>query len=277
MASKFLASTTHTYFYNLTFAAEEDTQYVDSSQGSSVVGEMPTDVEFATESPESPDSPQSRKNEEGFVELELDDEDPIFHDGTMDDSVDVEVLMYGEKKAPIISFQPPTLQDRQALAQYCGISTPQSTVEPVFTGISNVCGDPEPTRVKAKPDGACFFHAISFLIAGRANFDLLLRCRVCNYIGDTENFHRIKPYLDQSKKIEDGKEYLTMSNMRDATEWATSVEIFAMAQMLQIDIYVWYRGKWDCFPASGDRQVRTASALYLSNARGNHFDPVTDM
>ena len=203
-------------------------------------------------------------------------EDPIFDDGLLDDTVEFEIT--GEVAKRQEYFQPVTSEDRATIAKYCGITMPvmpTGKIEPVFTGRGRLCRNPGRPRHPVEPDGACYFHALSFLITGKENFDLLLRKHICDYVCDPANLHRLRRYIPGHYRS--GEDWIRRMGMRKKMVWATWVEIFATAQMLQTDVVIWYNDSWERFPASGNQKQITPTAFYMTNQSQNHFDPITDM
>ena len=215
--------------------------------------------------------------------------DPIFEDQTLETGPPIVEQVYcrtatdsteaiaagGDVPAPDIYFQPVLKHDREIIAKYVGIHMPTDVVGPIFDGLGKLCGHKFSVEV-AKADGACFFNAISFLLTSRQNFDALLRKVLCDYMSNPENWHRIRPYIPP--KFTTGKQYVDKRRIRLHHVWVREPEIFAMSQLLQVDIVVYARGKWERFPASGTSKRFTERAFYLSNPSGNmHYDPVVAM
>ena len=58
--------------------------------------------------------------------------------------------------------------------------------------------------------------------------------------------------------------------------WATEVEIFAMAHLLNVDIYTFTSGQWlrfSCKDVEPTSQSKTA-AIYLNHSGQNHYNVV---
>lgn len=246
----------------------EEQEYLEEMEESAFnpFGDKPLD-EIEIEIKEEP----LNNSEEIDVEAS-DGDDPIYRDGTKDDTIHMTVTGLRPRRTEY--FKPLLRAERATIAKYAGITLPLGEVEPQFTGRNKLCVEPT-ARIRAKPYGSCFFHSISFLISGRQNFDLLLRHQVCNYISEAKNLRRLRSYIDPQYKT--GKQYLRGSGMRNRKTWATTVEIMAMAQMLQTDIVIYYNKSWDRFPASGNQEEVTENAFYLENKSKDHFNPVTDM
>ena len=65
--------------------------------------------------------------------------------------------------------------------------------------------------------------------------------------------------------------------MADLTTWATEVELFACAQLSGKDVVCYCHRRWLRYPASGNPRKPKRNAFFISNKRGNHFNPVIGM
>lgn len=134
---------------------------------------------------------------------------------------------------------------------------------------------PPQLSVSVKGDGNCFFRAISFVVAGTEEQFAKIRVTVCAFLQrHNREFFEVTNDFDYVKK----------SKMDCDGQWASEVEIFAVATLLNTDVFVfseiapgepprWLRhkplhtlGNAMTFPA-------TFRAIYLSNL-SCHFEPV---
>lgn len=120
-------------------------------------------------------------------------------------------------------------------------------------------------------DGNCFLRAVSFSLTNSEDFLSIVRNLVCQHM--MENKDLLEPFLNSVQSIDD---YLDSSQMSQGETWATEVEIFATAHLLNTDIYTYSGGCWIGFAVndvkSSDQE--TTSAIYLNNHHQNHYNVV---
>ena len=94
-----------------------------------------------------------------------------------------------------------------------------------------------------------------------------------------ENDHLLKSVIDRNKSI---SAYLERTGMENQRVWATEIEIFATATMLQTAIFVYASAgpdhKWLKFLPKGElfNNDHTSEALYITNV-GQHYQKVKCM
>lgn len=119
-------------------------------------------------------------------------------------------------------------------------------------------------------DGNCFFRAISFSLTNSEAFHNVIRNAVCVHM--MENGEMFKRYLNGDQSIEN---YLLSTRMTEEGIWATEVEIFVTAHLLNVDILTFSRGRWLRFAVDEldpSLRIRT-EAIYL-NHQHNHYNIV---
>lgn len=119
-------------------------------------------------------------------------------------------------------------------------------------------------------DGNCFFRAISFSLTNSEAFHNVIRNAVCVHM--MENGEMFKRYLNSDQSIEN---YLSSTRMTEEGIWATEVEIFVTAHLLNVDILTFSRGRWLRFAVDEldpSLRIRT-EAIYL-NHQQNHYNIV---
>lgn len=124
---------------------------------------------------------------------------------------------------------------------------------------------------KIAGDGNCFFRAVSCSLSNSEDFHNVIRAAVCEHM--MENNDLFIPFLDGEQCI---KNYLSSSEMPQEGTWATEIEIFATAHLLNIDIYTFSRGSWIRFSVDDIEpsvQVRSGS-IYLNHQHQNHYNVV---
>ena len=121
-------------------------------------------------------------------------------------------------------------------------------------------------------DGNCFFRAISFSLTNSEEYYHVLRNAVCTHL--QENNELFKLILrDNEESVEN---HLALSKMSIEGSWATEVEIFAMAHLLNIDIYTYTNNHWlrfSCEDIDSSSQSKEA-AIYLNHCGQNHYNVV---
>ena len=121
-------------------------------------------------------------------------------------------------------------------------------------------------------DGNCFFRAISFSVTNSEDYHHVMRSAVCTHLN--QNQELFKAFLrDNVWSVEN---HLLSSKMSENGTWATEVEIFAMAHLLNVEIYTYTNGHWLRFsPNDVDSCMQsTVGAIYLSHCGQNHYNVV---
>lgn len=88
-------------------------------------------------------------------------------------------------------------------------------------------------------DGNCFFRAVSFSLANSEDFHNVVRNAVCKHM--LENRELFHPFLNNEHSVES---HLTSTQISQDGTWATDVEIFATAHLLNTDLYTFSGGRW---------------------------------
>jgi len=147
---------------------------------------------------------------------------------------------------------------------------------PLFkkTKYKTVClglSDCKPTKLyTVKGDGNCFFRCLSYMVTGDEDHHTVMRQWVVNTT-EEKHIYGDKPSVGQ---------YLTTSKMELDRTWSTEVEIFAAADALDCDIYIYSKtngsGQWLRHPAGGINApvCRYRKAIYLNNEYNSHYDVV---
>ena len=186
------------------------------------------------------------------------------------DPEEVSVIISANISAEPILFNPLGVTQRKALANIIkGMRIKKNregkVYEIPYKGIGNFCIDGPTSLQKMKGDGACYFRSIAYAINGSQINHKEVRSAVTSYIT-----------VHGTHSGEDGVKYIEKKQMRLATTWATDQEIYATANLLQTDIYVYHNWgnkglSWLKFAGS---QVKKAGGIYLDNSSGCHFDVV---
>ncbi|XP_062621669.1 uncharacterized protein LOC134283235, partial [Saccostrea cucullata] len=121
-------------------------------------------------------------------------------------------------------------------------------------------------------DGNCFFRAVSFSLANSEDFHYVIRNAVCEHI--IENKELFQPFLRDG--VESVQSHLSSTQMSQEGSWATEVEIYATAHLLNVDIYTFSRESWLRFlvvEVEPCVQSKT-EAIYLNHHEQNHYNVV---
>ncbi|KAL8581212.1 hypothetical protein ACOMHN_038313 [Nucella lapillus] len=125
--------------------------------------------------------------------------------------------------------------------------------------------------VSVKGDGNCFFRSVSFVLLGTESKYKEFRKIICNWIEKND-----KRFYGTSAR----ENYVATSNMKIDRTWATEVEIFAAATLLDTPVYVFTREapgrqpQWLKYgPVWQSASLKTDRAIYIMNL-GHHFAAV---
>ncbi|VVC28037.1 OTU domain [Cinara cedri] len=123
------------------------------------------------------------------------------------------------------------------------------------------------------PDGNCWYRCISIYVTGSQHYHELIRMHLYEFV---MNDTRVLTYLDG-----DLNDYLIQNPINVCGTWATDMDIYATALMLNTHIYVYsdYYNTWQLFGKNGlmSSVNRTDSCLYISNVNCNHYKVVKDV
>ena len=201
----------------------------------------------------------------------------MFDDATLEE-VDIDLLIHGVTPPEPIKFRPLTLFCRKPAGLQLGVQVGRKSglrqVKLAFTGKALICRD-NFIEHNILGDGNCFFRAISYLLLGQEVKQGVIRARIIEYIVDPNNFDKLRSYIPQHNLS--GEAYIQGEAMADLTTWATEIELFACAQLSDKDVVCYCHRKWLRYPASGNPRKPTRNAFFISNKRGNHFNPVIGM
>lgn len=153
------------------------------------------------------------------------------------------------------------------------LSFAKTKLLPIHSGRLIVPTTTEPSlKHQTLGDGNCFFRTISALVTGEDTYHSFIRGQVCTFL---------QTNAEGMLEITQSPNYLQTSNMFSDREWATEVEIFACATMLNTVVYVytqsgktrnWLKHEPICNLVS-ENLLPTDRALYISNI-SRHFEPV---
>lgn len=148
-----------------------------------------------------------------------------------------------------------------------------------YTQKSRNCATP--TRLLGKPclsaqiigDGNCFFRAVSYSLTSTENHYHKVRSAVCKHL--LENKDDFVTFL----RSNDVSVESHVSSMMHDGNWATELEILALAHMLSVDIFTYSESRWIKFLGQNicsSMQLKLGG-LYLNHRDENHYDVVLDV
>lgn len=120
-------------------------------------------------------------------------------------------------------------------------------------------------------EGNCFFRAVSFSLTNSEDFHNVIRNSVCNHM--IENRVLFQPFLNCEQCVES---HISSTRMLHEGTWATEVEIFATAHLLNTDLYTFSGGRWIKFSGNDvepSMQIRS-EGIYLNHHQQNHYNVV---
>ncbi|XP_041467556.1 uncharacterized protein LOC121417887 [Lytechinus variegatus] len=133
----------------------------------------------------------------------------------------------------------------------------------------------QPKDIKnIKNDGNCFYRAISYSLTGNENYHLSIRQAVCTHL--MQNQDRFVGCIRSG--YTNIFQYASDKNIQENGIWATEVEIFVLANLIEMDIYIYNDDslKWSLFSGKNVQIGKETSVggIYLKNSNGNHYDVV---
>ena len=122
------------------------------------------------------------------------------------------------------------------------------------------------------PDGNCFFRCISFAITGSEHYHDIIRQSICEYMSTHPDDIRTYLPADVEGNV---LLYLQRSRMEMNTTWASEVEIFASAFLLQTNVYIYTQSgvHWVWLRHSPPGNV-SDKGIYIVHRNQNHYDVV---
>ena len=164
-------------------------------------------------------------------EEEVDVVNTQYEDQTME-TTDPDLIINGVEDLKLMMFHPFSLYMRKQVATSMNINVGRKhglglRVDALrYHGTGAMCTDNFNVHT-VDGDGNCFFRSISYLLLGSEVKHDVVRNAVCNYIIQTENWYKLKSYIDGG--ITSGEDYVRKSEMHVWGKWATHVELFALA------------------------------------------------
>lgn len=84
---------------------------------------------------------------------------------------------------------------------------------------------------------------------------------------------KFQPYMRSEESL---RNYMSSSRMMNDGTWAKELEIFAMSDLLEVDIFTYSNLRWLQFSLKGLHPdvVNQNEAIYLYHKQQNHYDVV---
>ncbi|KAK0134798.1 OTU domain-containing protein 4 [Merluccius polli] len=165
-------------------------------------------------------------------------------------------------------FKPLTRQDRDDLCKKLGLSNENADKDQTIAAVDDMgC----PCKIKSiKPDGNCFYRSLAFSVCHDEEKHLKIRRAVVRHLQN--NSGKFDKYLrNEYTSVQD---YVTTSRIYYCGSWATEIDIFAAADLLQTTIFTLNDGKWNMHRPTTLSQSCLQNCIYL-NHTGNHYEVVT--
>ncbi|XP_078794676.1 uncharacterized protein LOC144988280 isoform X2 [Oryzias latipes] len=174
-------------------------------------------------------------------------------------------VIFSEPEQEIFYFNPLNLDVCQALCSMLNIEFQNFNAPPAPP--IGLLGPPC-TNERIIGDGNCYFRAISQAVSGSQNSHRKIRLAVVKQL-------ETNPHLYSwviGREYSSVAEYITKSRMRFVSVWATDVEIQATADLLGVNVFVLFGGRWLRHQSSGPQL--SENAIYIENCGGTHFETV---
>ena len=130
-------------------------------------------------------------------EVTPDSEAPAYNDVTLatEDEATTKMMQNKEEVVRIpLTFYPLSYPMRKAGSEMMSIPFRRAVGEVPWINIGEVL-DGSPLTKAIGGDGNCYFHCISWVLTGNENHYKVIRRKVCNYIGDENNFPKIEKHI----------------------------------------------------------------------------------
>ncbi|XP_078794817.1 uncharacterized protein LOC101164028 isoform X2 [Oryzias latipes] len=182
-----------------------------------------------------------------------------------DVAVEEQDVIFSEPEQEIFYFNPLNRHVCQALSSMLNIEFQNFNAPPAPP--IGLLGPPC-TNEKIIGDGNCYFRAISQAVSGSQNSHRKIRLAIVKQLETNPDLYSWVIGREYSSVAE----YITKSRMRFVSVWATDVEIQATADLLGVNVFVLFDGRWLRHQSSG--QQLCENAIYIENCGGTHFETV---
>ncbi|KAK6165196.1 hypothetical protein SNE40_023581 [Patella caerulea] len=192
-----------------------------------------------------------------------------FNDISIDLAESNDDIIISQVESNSFNFNPISLATKSNICSQLGL--PSNSIE----NIVSTCPLTKPSEIKSIiGDGNCFFRSISYALSGTENHHRKIRLAVVKHL--KINATLFKQYLRPG--YTSVIDYITRSRMNYVKSWASEIEIFAAADLLETDIYTYSNNNWLKFSRlqhKGDNSMN--GAIYINHLNGVHYEVVTDV
>ncbi|KAK6167006.1 hypothetical protein SNE40_021119 [Patella caerulea] len=192
-----------------------------------------------------------------------------FNDISIDLAESNDDIIISQVESNSFSFNPISLATKSNICSQLGLSA--NSIE----NIVSTCPLTKPSEMKSIiGDGNCFFRSISYALTGTENHHRKIRLAVVKHL--KTHAALFKQYLrsDYTSVLD----YITRSRMNYVKSWASEIEIFAAADLLETDIYTYSNNNWLKFSRlqhKGDNSMN--EAIYINHLNEIHYEVVIDV
>ena len=137
-----------------------------------------------------------------------------------------------------ISYLPACDEWQKSLCQLLGLIFVRRNITHILQPIEFSISHQLAATVRIRGDGNSFFRALAFVITGSQDEHQELRAITTTYMQHKAGI--LSCYLNAYETM---NEYLARTDMHSSSVWATEVEIFAVSNMLQTPIMVFYKSR----------------------------------
>uniref|UniRef100_A0AAF5Q0P1 Ubiquitinyl hydrolase 1 n=1 Tax=Wuchereria bancrofti TaxID=6293 RepID=A0AAF5Q0P1_WUCBA len=264
------------YAIKETVAENFDVSYLSQER----VGTPAPDAQEAIEDkkgPTRPSTPVSPNTPTSITEQQH--QEKMSRKNSLSSNDDEEILE--ESSTQLVPYKPISVEKRRAICSRIGLLFNYDCIEKTAFRIMNT--NDRPSRVAdIVGDGNCLFRALAFYFAGS---DIEhSRVRKCIVEFEAEHWNEFAALKDWSSEIWNDH----MNHLLTDNTWGTEIELFAVAAMLNVDVWTYYDQRWICYRPrfrvqSGDTirisvddyRVGDNDGIYLLN-EFNHFTPVLE-
>ncbi|XP_036072310.1 uncharacterized protein LOC118599961 [Oryzias melastigma] len=192
---------------------------------------------------------------------------PSFEEGVKKAKLDdvaveeLDVIITSEPEQEIFYFNPLSRDVCQALCSILDIEF-QNFNAPVSSPIGLL--GPPCTNESIVGDGNCYFRAISQAVTRSQNSHRKIRLGVVKHMENNPDQYSWIIGREYSS-VDD---YINKSRMRFVSVWATELEIQATADLLGVNVFVLFNGRWLRHKCNG-REL-SSNGIYIQNCGGIH-------
>ena len=139
------------------------------------------------------------------------------------------------KEAALVNFKPVCTEWQQEMCGRFNLTLKRKSRYSHLNPPSPISIDHEPQKtIRIRGDGNCFFRTVSHIVSGDQEEHTSVRIAIVRYL--RQNPQVFLSVLPDSQTMD---QYLLQSKMETPRSWATEVEIFATATLLNTPIWIY--------------------------------------